>query len=79
MNFVAWQNLDVLPSDRLDLSTAFLNCWDSDYNILKYKAGSSAPTMLYPPSLLPLCCSISLFCTGVAGVETPEDSLKSTL
>lgn len=36
--FCCLANLDVLLSDKLGLSTAFLNCWDWDYALSKYQS-----------------------------------------
>lgn len=71
MNFVAWQTLDVLPSDKLDLSTSFLNCRDWDYSLSKYQ-GWLLCLDCCTHSLCHLWCSTSLSHGGPARVETPE-------
>lgn len=65
MNFVSWQTLDVLPSDELDLSTAFLNCWDWDYSLSKHQGW-----------LLCLNCAVlSISATSGAAAAYPVENL----
>lgn len=63
--FCCLANLDVLPSDKLGLSTAFLNCWDWDYAL-------QIPRLAPPPR--PCRSHLLRHLRGAAAVPPPRSS-----